>query len=345
MGCGASSDAAAEPPEKPPAAEPLEKQPADAPPGHFLPTTEAELEARGGVKDGYLGLTDTFYAMPAETEEEKAEAAAALADCAAGPVETAAVDEVFVAARERFASLDKNRNGSLDLQELEPLCVWLFDRFARTFASDEERRAAIAQQLKRFQKRAPASGEWTFKQFEQYYRSTLADAEAYQLKRNEAYASGYDKSAAAEKFAELDSNSSQYLEGEEVEVFAKFVFLSFRKEGTEISEDALKAEAAKLIKRLDGNRGDNDGKISFAEFDTYFNAKIQEIERFKATAEERETRREQQSAARIQAAARGKAGRQRVATMKEGDLKEGEVAPAQAPELEPSDEPEATPQS
>ena len=64
-----------------------------------------------------------------------------------------------------------------------------------------------------------------------------------------------------------------------------------------------------------------------------------EIEKFKATAEERETRREQQSAARIQAAARGKAGRQRVATMKEG-----EVAPAQPPELEPSAEPEPVPQ-
>lgn len=203
MGCGASSAAAGDPPVKTAAAAATA-----APPAGFKPTTEADLEARGfAEKTGYLGMGATFYAMPSETDAEKKIAVAALADDAHGPVNHDDMDAAFLNAKKVFAELDKDRSGALELAELESLCIWLFEQFSRQFESDDAKRVAIKKQLARFQKNGPPTGAWTFRQFEEYYRRTIEEAEAYQLAQNEAYAEGYDKSAAAAKFAELDTGA------------------------------------------------------------------------------------------------------------------------------------------
>ena len=134
------------------------------------------------------------------------------------------MDAAFLNAKKIFAEMDKDRSGALELGELEPLCVWLFGQFSRQFESEEEKALALKKQLARFQKNGPPSGAWTFRQFEEYYRRTIEEAEAYQLARNEAYAKGYDKSAAAEKFTELDVDGSLALTGAEVEAFAEWIF-------------------------------------------------------------------------------------------------------------------------
>lgn len=276
--------------------------------------TEEELEARGfGSSSDYLGMHKTFYAMPSETDEEKRIAVAALASDGCGPVAYSKMDTLFTQAKQFFKDLDKDRSGALELAELEPLCVWLFDHFARSFGSAEEKNAAIEQQLNRFRKNGPPTGSWTFRQFEEYYRSTIAEVENYQLARNEAYAKGYDKSAAAAKFAELDTDGSLFLTGTEVERLAEWTLTALSTSTEQISAESLAIEAANLVKNLDSSLGNNDGKISFAEFDGYFGEKVAEIEQFRKNELIRHKHKEEKSAQKIQACARGKQGRDRVA--------------------------------
>ena len=314
MGCGSSSTAAAAAPAEP-IKPPSTTGTADASsttaglPSYVKPVTEAELAARGfGDKGGYLGMGKEFYSMPTETDEEKKIAVAALANDAVGPVEHDEMDAVFNGAKQIFATLDKDRSGALELAELEPLCVWLFERFARSFDSDDEKAAAIDMQLKRFRVNGPPSGTWTFRQFEGYYRATIEEAEQYQLARNEAYAKGYDKSAAAAKFTELDVDGSQFLVGAEVEKLAEWIFKSLHDAGEQMSAEEMAMSAASLMRRLDGQSGNSDGKISFAEFDGYFNAKIQEIAKFKENESKRQARREENAAEEETTAAGAGAG-------------------------------------
>lgn len=316
MGCGSSTAVPTEPVKPAPKNTPVINIAVATAPSHTLHhVTEAELAARGFGGNGtdYLGMRTVFYAMPKETEEEKRLAVATLANGGAGPVAHDEMDAVFTQAKQIFKDLDKDRSGALELAELEPLCVWLFDLFARGFSSDEEKAAAVEQQLNRFRKNGPPSGSWTFKQFEEYYRAKVEEAEQYQLKRNEAYAKGYDESAAAAKFKELDADGSQFLTGAELEKLAEWVLTALSPTDDPISSEVLATEAVHLVKFLDGTRGNNDGKISFAEFDGYFQEKIREIEKFEENASIRQRRREEKSAEKIQACARGKQGRDKVA--------------------------------
>jgi len=176
--------------------------------------------------------------------------------------------------------LDKDGNGVLDAKEMKEVCSWVFSMFGRTFSSKQEKETAIERQVKRFQKKTQSGSVWDFKAFEAYYRSVIEDSEQYQLKRYEAYKSGYDKSAAAKKFRELDKDGSNFLEGKELLEFATWIFTSFRPDGAPMTEEQCNAEALKLINRLDEKKGNSDGKLSFTEVDFYFTDKIKEIEAF-----------------------------------------------------------------
>ncbi|CAE8643061.1 unnamed protein product [Polarella glacialis] len=204
-------------------------------------------------------------------------------------LESSAVDQMLARAKAKFQELDNNGNGELDPKELPNLCEWVFSEFGRKFKTLEAKKEAIEKQVKRFEKMAEG-GKWNFERFESYYESVVADGERFQLKRAEAFAKGYDKSAGAARFRELDVNNSGFLDGEEIIVFASWVFRSFRPDGNDLTEAQQKAEGQKLLQRLDDKKGNNDGKLSFAEVDMFISEKVMQIEEFKKKRAERDAK-------------------------------------------------------
>lgn len=203
-------------------------------------------------------------------------------------VSLGAADAVFQQAKQKFNELDKDGNGTLDAFELRDLCSWVFTLFGRTFASKQQKKVAIHKQIQRFEKKgglAPGGkgcdGKgWDFPAFEAYFRSVIEDSEKFQLRRYEAYKNGYDKSAAAQKFRELDKDGNDFLEGDELLAFASWIHTSFRPDGKPMTHEECTDEARKMIRRLDEKKGNSDGKLSFTEVDFYITEKIQEIDSF-----------------------------------------------------------------
>jgi len=196
-----------------------------------------------------------------------------------------AADAVFQQAKQKFDELDKDGNGVLDAFELREVCSWVFTLFGRTFASKQEKKAAMHKQIQRFEKKLQGhkgcDGKgWDFPAFEAYFRGVIEDSERYQLKRYEAYKNGYDKSAASQKFKELDKNGNDVLEGDELLEFASWIHASFRPDGKQMTHEQCTDEARKMIRRLDEKKGNGDGKLSFTEVDFYITEKIKEIESF-----------------------------------------------------------------
>lgn len=199
-------------------------------------------------------------------------------------MDTAMVDEMLTKARDKFLELDANGNGELDAKEMKVLCEWTFSMFGRQFKSPDEKKKAIEKQVKRYQKKGTV---WDYDTFESYYLQQMSDIEQFQVKRSEAFQKGYKKSAAVEKFKELDVDGSGELEGKEIEVFAEWIFQSFHPDGKPLTEDQRKAEAQKLLKKLDSKKGNSDGKLSFVEVDFYIEEKIAQISEFKKKHAER----------------------------------------------------------
>jgi hypothetical protein len=345
MGCGASNANAAVYKITAPAEPAVESQ--VAPRRRFYPLTEAQVEASGFVdKTGYLGLHKTFYSRRPETQAERLLAVGAMARDAEAPTQQSDVNSVLREARLHFASLDPRLNNQdtaypnitdshlrISTPELEPLCSWLFDRFARRFANPSERAMSLAKLLRSFNANTPVDGDWNFKEFEAYWRRTIKETEQFQLELNETYARRYDRKAAAVLFAEYDLDSSQFLEGDEARAYAEKIFghLCADRPAADGSLPLLldrgstvapslsaaqygRAEAAVCLKRLTlekSGEGTNGEGISFACFDDYFTTKIQDVARYKAGIIARERWGAAQNAARIQSVVRGRVGRRR----------------------------------
>jgi hypothetical protein len=56
-----------------------------------------------------------------------------------------------------------------------------------------------------------------------------------------------------------------------------------------MSDVAKQKESASLLRKLDKKSGNGDGKISYAEFEGYFNEKIAQIKKFEERVKARET--------------------------------------------------------
>jgi len=208
-------------------------------------------------------------------------------------MDTSVVDDMLNKALDKFKELDANGNGELDMTELKALCMWTFQQFGRSFKNDAEKNKAMDKQIKRYKK---IGDTWDFDTFESYYLKQMTDIEVYQVKRSEAFEKGYNKSAAAKKFKELDVDGSGFLDGAEVEVFAEWIFSSFHPDGKPLTEEQKKAESKKLLQRLDAKKGNSDGKLSFVEVDFFIDEKIQQIETFKKKAAEREEKQKKKEA-------------------------------------------------
>ena len=343
MGCGASNAAAYTVPLE----SPVKTQEA---PRRFYPLTEAQVEASGfGGNANYLGLRGSFYSRRPETQAERLLAVGALARDAEAPTLQGEVNLVLREAQRHFANLDHrlaDRNTAypnisdshlrLTTPELEPLCAWLFDKFTRRFANASERAVSLAKQLRSFNANTPTGSDWSFKEFEAYWRRTIKETEVFRLELNETYARRYDRRAAARLFAEYDRDATQHLEGDAARAYAEHVFGHLCADrpaadgsvpllldrGTTAAEPSLSAaqyghaEASVCLKRLalekraEGTHGEG---ISFACFDVYVSRKLQDITRYKAGIKAREQWDAAQSAALIQSVVRGKLGRRRVA--------------------------------
>ena len=345
MGCGASNSAAYTVLVQ----SPVETQ--EAPRWRFYPLTEAQVEASGfGGNAGYLGLRASFYSRRPETQAERLLAVGALARDAEAPTLQSEVNSVLREAQRHFANLDHrlaDRNAAyphisdshlrLSTPELEPLCAWLFDRFTRRFANASERAVSLAKQLRSFNANTPTSSDWSFKEFEAYWRRTIKETEAFQLDLNETYARRYDRRAAARLFAEYDRAATQFLEGDVARTYAEHIFRQLCADrpatdgssmprlldrGTTATEPSLSAaqyghaEASVCLKRLaleKSTEGTHYEGISFACFDNYVSRKLQDITRYKAGIKAREQWDAGQSAAQIQSVVRGQLGRRRAA--------------------------------
>lgn len=212
-------------------------------------------------------------------------------------------DEIMEKIRSQFTALDKNASGTLDMKELVGLATWVFDEFGRSFKSAEDKKKAVAKQVERFNKLAPAGVcEWNYVVFEAYFRNVLLDAEKFAIKREEAFVKGFDKSAAAQKFRDLDKDGSGWLDGAEIVIFAEWVFTSFRPDGKPMTDEQKQAEAQKLLTRLDAKKGNNDGRFSYTEIDFYIQEKFTQIEQMKQRVAEKAAKLEEKKkrdAARI----------------------------------------------
>jgi len=58
---------------------------------------------------------------------------------------------------------------------------------------------------------------------------------------------------------------------------SRWVYASFRPDGRQLSEDQVMVEAGKLVNKLDKN---DDGEVSFSEFESYFEKKYQQAIKF-----------------------------------------------------------------
>jgi hypothetical protein len=72
---------------------------------------------------------------------------------------------------------------------------------------------------------------------------------------------------ARKKFQIFDADGSGMLDGAEMEKLAQWVWSSFHPDGQPLSAEELAAESRKILKRVDANE---DGKMDFAEFESYF---------------------------------------------------------------------------
>lgn len=344
MGCGASNAVAYSVPTR---SQDLVQIDQTTPRRRFYPLTEAQVEASGlNDRAGYLGLRGSFYSRRPETQAERLVAVAALARDAEAPTQQSEVNEVLREAKRHFASLDprvvhhdtayphiSDSHLRLATPELEPLCAWLFDRVARRFANPSERAVSLAKQIRSFNANTPISSDWSFKEFEAYWRRTIKEAEEFQLDLNETYARRYDRKAAAKLFAGYDRDASQFLQGDEARAYAEKIFadlcgghgergppLILDRGNVVVPELSAaqygRAEAAVCLKRLmlEKRGEDTDGEsISFACFDDYFTTKLQDVSRYKAGIKAREHWEKAQNAAKIQSFMRGRDGRRRAA--------------------------------
>eukprot|EP00930_Biecheleria_cincta_P048275 TRINITY_DN33618_c0_g1_i1.p1 TRINITY_DN33618_c0_g1~~TRINITY_DN33618_c0_g1_i1.p1 ORF type:complete len:318 (+),score=101.65 TRINITY_DN33618_c0_g1_i1:55-1008(+) len=205
-------------------------------------------------------------------------------------------DEMFNQARVRFMELDRNQSGTLDWDEIKSLAIWMMEKFGRRFKDQQEKDWAIKQQVERLKKVVPRNNGWTFADFEGFHRKLIEDTQKFMASRNEQYAKGKIQTSAAQKFGELDADGSNYLQGKEVEAFAQWIYEQFHLESKEMTDAEKKTQAQKILDRLDAKGGDGDGKISFAEFDQYFEEKLQQVEAFRRRSAEKKTKKKKEEA-------------------------------------------------
>ena len=90
---------------------------------------------------------------------------------------------------------------------------------------------------------------------------------------------------ARAKFRELDKDDSGTLEGDELVALAEWIWSSFHPEGVACSAEEKAAMVEKLLHRLDENE---DGRLSFSEFEEYFERTAEAMKRYRHRAAPRQ---------------------------------------------------------
>jgi Ca2+-binding EF-hand superfamily protein len=246
------------------------------------------------------------------------EVAAALAGhkaptCTAIPVEAvfdAHVDLTMKRARAKFNQLDKNKNGLLEGDELMALGCWVYSSFhPGSNVNEETKKAEGAKILSRLD--VNEDGAMSFEEFDGWFRKTHASIEKFRRGLVEKRppipipaAAVFDAHVeklirrAHKKFDQLDKNGNGLLEGEELTALGNWVYESFHP-GQKLCDADQEAEGAKILGRLDENE---DGAMSFDEFEGWFRRTCASIEKYRRGLSQR-TRSEPKAKAECPAAA------------------------------------------
>jgi len=199
------------------------------------------------------------------------------------------VDQLTKRARAKFHQLDRNKNGLLQGQELTALGNWVWSSFhPGSTLSDADKQAEGAKILRR--QDMNEDGSMSYVEFEGWFRTTCISIENFRrglvdrcppipIPAEAVYAAHVDKLVirAHKKFDQLDKNGNGLLEGEELTALGNWVLSSFHPGQAAILE-AQQLEGAKILGRLDAN---NDGAMSFEEFEAWFRKTCASIEKYR----------------------------------------------------------------
>jgi len=87
-----------------------------------------------------------------------------------------------------------------------------------------------------------------------------------------------------QRFDSLDIDGSGFLDPQETEELARWIYGTFTKSNKMLDDEQIKIESAKLIRKLDKNK---DGQIRLDEFREFFNKKAKQAAKFTAAAKKK----------------------------------------------------------
>jgi len=175
----------------------------------------------------------------------------------------------YAYARKRFNELDDDANGALEGNELELLVKLVLETMSKTGATAED----LAQDHRTIMSMIPdacrVSGRMSFPEFE----ALMLKIEYTQLShaRNLSQeASKLDFDFARQRFDELDTDGSGFIEGSELPDFTMWAISTLRPGGKQLGEQQLLVVTELILAELDI---DCDKKVSFQEFENLFKNK------------------------------------------------------------------------
>jgi len=250
--------------------------------------TQCDRDGSGTVSREEFG---EWYEQTAEEifkfkkEEAKKKKAAKLELLEMNQAEQKQVRVLSDLAQRKWDELDLDQSGTLEGEEILALSEWVWKSFRPSQPLKESTRLNEAAKILH---RCDSNDDGTIDQeeFRAYYEHTAVamfkynEALAQKKKRKKTVSKMEIKNLskaereqvtelseeAREKWDELDGDQNGSLEGEEVMKLAVWVWQTFRP-GQEISTEARKKEAGKIIRRCDKN---DDGAIDREEFGEYF---------------------------------------------------------------------------
>jgi len=192
--------------------------------------------------------------------------------------------EALRRARDHYDDLDKDETGLLEGAEVGDMAEWALRSFQPGNRKIQDfEKVEFADSLMQI---ADANGDKCidFDEFTEWFTATLCDiAKANRLLDKFEYADDLDRfsinynrevlsvggalSKVRIKFRELDSNGTDYLEGDEVTQMGEWVWKAFAPFGKPLTEQRIEKIRTNLIDQRDLNK---DNRLDFDEFSLWF---------------------------------------------------------------------------
>jgi len=188
------------------------------------------------------------------------------------------LEEALSEVQKKWKELDTDQSGELVAEELDQLIAFVLEKVAQPGASPEDMEAdsAMAKQF--------AKDVMTYPEFEALFTTLMKRQSEYGLMMAEQ-AADFDSEEARGHFQKLDTDKTGYLEGEEIDRMAEWVFGEFSPGGVALRPEQIACEAKKMMKEIDKKSPCphcgalvGDGKVSFEEFEEYFKSHASQLE-------------------------------------------------------------------